>query len=264
MKEAEVLCDLDARGVATVTLNRPTVNNAYDEALLAALLATVRKLAVENAVRVLVVRGNGPHFQAGADLTWLREVAARDTAANLAASRLTAEAMRALNQLPKPTIALVHGACVGGGTGLASSCDIVIAERTASFAVSEARWGMAATIIFPQLVAAIGIRNVRRYALTCERFDAVTARAIGLVHDVCEPGGLDTAAASVIDALLAVAPDAIALSKRSAMQVAGALVNDAVFERLVAEHAAKRQSAEAAEGLASFAEKRPAAWNPGD
>ncbi len=264
MNEAEVLCDLDARGVATVTLNRPAVNNAYDEALLAALLATVGKLAVETAVRVLVVRGNGAHFQAGADLGWLREVAARDTAANLAASRLTAEAMRALNQLPKPTIALVHGACVGGGTGLASSCDIVIAERTASFAVSEARWGMAATIIFPQLVAAIGIRNVRRYALTCERFDAATARAIGLVHDVCEPGGLDAAAATVIDALLAVAPDAIALSKRSAMQVAGALVNDAVFERLVAEHAAKRQSAEAAEGLASFAEKRPAAWNPGN
>ncbi|MEQ8659710.1 MAG: enoyl-CoA hydratase-related protein, partial [Gammaproteobacteria bacterium] len=237
MGDAVVLREVDARGVATVTLNRPAVNNAYDAALLEALLEGVLAVAADSTVRVLVVRGNGAHFQAGADLKWLRAVAARDTAANLAASRLTAEAMRALNQLPKPTIALVHGACVGGGTGLVAACDIVVAEHSASFAISEARWGMAATIIFPQLVAAIGIRNLRRYALSCERFDAATAHAIGLVHELCAPGALDAAAAPLIDSLLAVAPDAIALSKRSAMQVAGALVNDAVFERLVAEHA---------------------------
>ncbi|MEQ8230372.1 MAG: enoyl-CoA hydratase-related protein [Gammaproteobacteria bacterium] len=262
MNDAVVLREVDARGVATVTLNRPAVNNAYDAALLEALLEGVLAIAADSSVRVVVVRGNGPHFQAGADLKWLRGVAARDTAENLAASRLTAEAMRALNQLPKPTLALVQGACVGGGTGLAASCDIVIAESSASFAISEARWGMAATIIFPQLVAAMGIRNVRRYALTCERFDAASAAALGLVHVVCEPGALDATAAPIIDSLLGVAPDAIALSKRSAMQVAGALVNDAAFERLVAEHAAKRQSAEAAEGLASFAEKRHGSWYP--
>lgn len=260
---------IDSRGVATVRLNRPRRNNAYDGALLQALLDGLGALQADPAVRVIVLRGNGAHFQAGADLGWLREVAERDAAqgndaAGLAASRLTAQAVRALDDSPKPTVALIHGSCIGGGTGVAAACDVVIAERSAVFAISEARWGLAATIIFPQLDAAIGVRQVRRYALSGERFDAARAQAIGLVHELCEPGGLDAAAAPIIDGLLRGAPQASAISKRSARACAGAIVSDARFEQLVEEHAQRRRSAEAAEGLAAFAQRRAPAWAPRD
>ena len=260
MHEPTVLCTRDARGVATVSLNRPALNNAYNADLLQSLTDTCAHLADDTTVRVVVIRGNGAHFQAGADLKWLRQVAGMDDATNLAASRATAAAMRSLNEMAKPTVALVHGFCVGGGTGLVASCDIVIAERGATFAISEARWGMAATIIFPQLVAAMGIRNVRRYALSGERFDARRAEVLGLVHEVCQPGQLDACAAPIIDALLKIAPEAQALSKLSALRCAHAMIDDGLFETLVEEHAGKRRSAEAAEGLASFAEKREGAW----
>lgn len=260
MSEPVVLCAIDARGVATVTLNRPALNNAYNAEFLQALIDTCGRLAVDSQVRVVVIRGNGPHFQAGADLTWLRELSSMDAAANHAASTATAEAMRGLNEMAKPTVALVHGFCVGGGTGIAASCDIVIAERGANFAISEARWGLAATIIFPQLVAAMGLRNVRRYALSGERFDARRAEVLGLVHEVCQPGQLDASSAPIIDALLKIGPEAQALSKLSALRCADALIDAALFARLVDEHALKRRSAEAAEGLASFAEKREASW----
>jgi methylglutaconyl-CoA hydratase len=154
----------------------------------------------------------------------------------------------------------VPGACVGGGPGVVAACEVVIAPAEAPCAISEARWGLAATVIFPQLNAAIGLRQVRRYALSGERFDAARAQTLGLVHEVCEPGALDAAAVPVIDGLLQSAPDAIALSKRSAMACAGALVTPTEFERLVREHSDKRQSAEAREGLASFREKRSPGW----
>ena len=260
MSEPVVLCGIDSRGVATVTLNRPALNNAYNADLLQGLIDTCATLASDPEVRVVLIRGNGAHFQAGADLTWLRQLATMDAATNRAASVATAEAMRGLNEMAKPTVALVHGFCVGGGAGIVASCDIVVAERGATFAISEARWGMAATIIFPQLVAAMGIRNVRRYALSGERFDARRAEVLGLVHEVCQPGQLDASAAPIIDALLKIAPQAQALSKLSALRCADALIDDALFARLVDEHADKRRSAEAQEGLASFAEKREAAW----
>lgn len=257
---ATISVSVDDRGVASAMINRPLANNAYNGEMLEALLASVRQAAANPSIRVVVIRGAGRHFQAGADLRWLREVSALGGEANLQASRLTALAMRELNALGKPTIALIHGACIGGGTGIAASCDVVIAERTASFAISEARWGVAATIIFPQLNDAIGVRQVRRYAATCETFDAVRARELGLVHEVCEPGQLDAAAAPLIVSLLAAAPESISLSKRSAMACAGSPFDDATFERIVQEHAAKRQSAEAREGLLAFAEKRSTAW----
>ena len=260
MSEPVVLCAIDVRGVATVTLNRPALNNAYNAEFLHALIDTCGRLASDPQVRVVVIRGNGAHFQAGADLTWLRALANMDAAANHAASTATAEAMRGLNEMAKPTVALVHGFCVGGGIGIVASCDIVVAERGATFAISEARWGMAATIIFPQLVAAMGLRNVRRYALSGERFDARRAEVLGLVHEVCQPGQLDASAAPIIDALLKIGPEAQALSKLSALRCADALIDAALFARLVDEHASKRRSAEAAEGLASFAEKREASW----
>ncbi len=255
-----VLHSIDEHGVATITLNRPEVNNAYDGAMIDGLLKVGPLLAADPRVRIILIRGSGRHFQAGADLQWIRSIPRDDAEANLAASRATALALRQLNEVGKPTIALVHGACIGGGTGILASCDIVIAETSAYFAISESRWGLTAAVIFPQLNAAIGVRQVRRYALSCERFDAARAKAIGLVHETCAPGSLDATAAPIIEGLLNAAPDSIARTKLGAMRCAGTLATDEDFDRLVADHAGKRQSEEAREGLASFDEKRKPGW----
>ena len=134
-----VLSSIDERGVATVTLNRPEVHNAYNGALIDALTRS-RRFATDPRVRLVILRANGKHFQAGADLAWLREVAGFELAENVAFSRRTTTAMRGLNAFPRPTIALVQGACYGGGVGMVASCDIAIATAAARFALTEVRW----------------------------------------------------------------------------------------------------------------------------
>ena len=263
MSDAAVIRHLDSRGVASVTLNRPQVNNAYNAELVSGLLATLDALAVEAALRVVVIRGNGKHFQAGADLAWLNEVAHGSHADNVTASRATAEAIHRLNNVPVPTVALIQGGCFGGGTGIAAACDVVIAADNAMFSIAETRWGIIAAIIIPQLNDAIGARQVRRYALTGERFDAHEARRIGLVHDVVPLAELEAAGANVVEHLLQNAPDANAQTKALAIEHAWGSVASETLTRLIELHATKRQSAEAAEGLASFREKRQAAWYPG-
>src|SRR6195256_1926104 len=177
-----VLWDLDQRGVATVTLNRPEVNNAYDSGLINGVLAAMDDLGKKPRLRVVVLRGNGKHFQAGADLKWINAVRPQSAAENEAVSRATFEAVQRLNTLPIPTVALVQGGCFGGGTGVISACDVVIAADNALFSITEVRWGLTAAIIIPQLWDAIGVRQVRRYALTGERFGALEAQRIGLAH----------------------------------------------------------------------------------
>lgn len=263
MGDAVVLHEVDPRGVATITLNRPAVNNAYDGDMIEGLIGVLDELGSDAAVRVVVLRGNGRHFQAGADLRWIDEVRESGDAGNEAVSRRTALAVRALDELAKPTVALVHGGCFGGGTGLVAACDVVIAESAAVFAISEARWGLTAAIILPQLNGAMSVRQVRRYAQSCERFDAARAQAMGLVHEVCEPGGLDAAAAPVIDALLLSEPGAMAETKAMALTDAGRIMDAHHLDTLVDRHWRKRVSAEALEGLASFREKRDPAWYPG-
>jgi len=257
-----VLWDLDTRGVATVTFNRPEVNNAYDGALIHGVLSAMEELGKKPSLRVLMLRGNGRHFQAGADLSWINGVRPKSPQENEAVSQATFEAVQRLNRLPIPTVALVQGGCFGGGTGIISACDVVIAADNALFSITEVRWGLTAAIIIPQLCDSIGVRQVRRYALTGERFGAAEARRIGLVHEVVPPTELESAGAKIVAQLLANAPDAIAETKRLAMESSfgGMAVDDAAYARLVKMHSAKRQTGEAAEGLASFAEKRPANW----
>ena len=263
MSDPVVLCATDSRGVATVTLNRPEVNNAYNSDVIDTLIATAGKLAVDDAVRLVVLRGNGRHFQAGADLKWLQEVSTQSPEINVEVSRHTTDAVRGLNEFPKPTIALVHGGCFGGGTGVIAACDIVIAAEDSIFSITEARWGVMAGPIFPQLNARMGEQNVRRYALTCERFGAKRAHEMGLVHAVCPEGGLDQAAAPIIDAILQGGPGALRETKRLITDIAGLAVSDPLAEQLAQQHAAKRQTDEADEGLRSFVEKRDPAWYPG-
>ena len=182
---------------------------------------------------------------------------------NRQVSQRTTDAVRYLNELPKPTIALVHGGCFGGGTGIAAACDIVLASEDAIFSITEARWGMMAGPIIPQLIARMGEHNVRHYAMTCERFGAEKARDMGLVDEVCPAGALDELAAPLIASILKGGPMAVRETKRLIMDVAGLALSDATAAALAAEHAAKRQTEEATEGLASFVEKRDPVWYPG-
>lgn len=255
-----VLRSVDLRGVATVTLNRPEVNNAYDGALVQGLHDAMDELATRTALRAVVLRGAGRHFQAGADLKWIMQVKSQSVEENERASRATALAVHRLNTLPVPTLALVQGACFGGGTGILAACDIVIATQDASFSISETRWGLMAGIILPQLADAIGARQVRRYALSGERFGAQEARRIGLVHEVVPAAELQAAGERMVDQLLQNAPEANAQTKAAALEFAWGAVDEATLERLIVQHAAKRRSSEATEGLASFAEKRAARW----
>ena len=255
-----ILSRLDPRGVATLTFNRPEVNNAYNGELIAATLFAMDALAREPSLRVVVLRGAGKHFQAGADLKWIRSLAASSSEDNLAASRDTASVVRRLNETPVPTVALVQGACFGGGTGIVAACDVVIAADNAVFSIAETRWGLTGAIVLPQLADAIGVRQVRRYAQTGERFDAHEARRIGLVHEVVPLAELGAAGERMVDHLLQNAPDANRQTKVAAFEYAWGKMTEETFRQIVAQHAAKRQSDEAREGLASFAEKRPANW----
>ena len=262
MPENPVLWNLDERGVATVTLNRPEINNAYDGGLIGGVLSAMDDLGKKRSLRVVVLRGNGKHFQAGADLKWINAVRPKSPEANEAVSQATFEAVQRLNRLPIPTVALVQGGCFGGGTGIISACDVVIAADNVLFSITEVRWGLTAAIIIPQLADAIGARQLRRYALTGERFGAAEAHRIGLVHEVVPLAELESAGARVVEQLLANGPEALAETKRLAMESSfgGMAVDDEAYARLVRMHAAKRQTAEASEGLASFAEKRAANW----
>ena len=257
-----VVYALDPRGVATITLNRPEVNNAYNGAMIDGLLGAMDALSARPELRVVLLKGNGKHFQAGADLKWIREVREASAEENERVSRATAEAVDRLNRLPVPTIALVQGGCFGGGTGVIAACDVVIAADNAMFSISEVRWGLTAAIIIPQLSDAISARQLRRYALTGERFDAVEARRVGLVHDVVPLEKLGAAGEKIAGHLLENGPQAIAETKAWILESAWGGFDRATLDALSASHAAKRRSAEAGEGLASFAEKRPAKWRP--
>jgi methylglutaconyl-CoA hydratase len=248
MTSAPVLHDIDARGVATVSLNRPEVGNAYNGDMIQGLLAAMDELAKRPELRVVLLRGNGRHFQAGADLAWINTVRVASPQENVRVSRATAEAVDRLNRLPVPTVALV------------AACDVVIAADNALFSIAEVRWGLTAAIIIPQLNDAISVRQVRRYALTAERFGAGEAQRIGLVHQVVPLADLASAGEAAVARILENGPVALAETKATALQSAWGGFDRATFEALVESHAAKRQTREAAEGLASFAEKRAARW----
>ena len=255
-----VLWNLDERGVATVTLNRPEVNNAYDAGLIDGVLSAMDQLGNKPHLRVVVLKGNGKHFQAGADLKWINAVRPQSPEENEAVSRATFEAVQRLNKLPIPTVALVQGGCFGGGTGIVAACDVVIAADNAMFSIAEVRWGLHAAIIIPQLADAIGVRQLRRYALTGERFGADEAFRIGLAHKVVPLAELEAEGGRMVEHVLANGPGAVSETKAWILRSAWADLDETDFTALVESHSAKRQSAEATEGLASFAEKRAGNW----
>ncbi|NBP35916.1 MAG: enoyl-CoA hydratase [Betaproteobacteria bacterium] len=258
-----VLCAVDWRGVAYVCLNRPEVHNAYNEDMLEGLHQAMDLVDQQHAIRAVVLSAKGPSFQAGADLAWIASLATQGEAANLAASRQTALAVDRLQRLRPTSIALVHGACYGGGTGLIAACDVVIATERARFGITEARWGLVPSIILPHLIQAIGLRQLRRYLQTCEHFDAKQALNIGLVHElVADELALKVRAEALIDQLLRNAPGAVSACKARTLELAEALLTEDQTQALIKEHAARRSTEEAIEGSLSFMEQRNPAWYP--
>ncbi len=260
MTEPTVLVSRDDRGVTTVTLNRPAIHNAFDEALIQRLIETFESVARDDACRVMILAGAGKSFSAGGDLNWMRRMAGYTYAENLADAGELARVMRALDRLPKPTVARVHGSVYAGGLGLVACCDIAVAEQGTVFSVSEARLGLVPSVISPYLIRAIGARMARRYFLTAERFSAAEAHRIGLVHDVVPATELDQKVEAIVAALLEGGPSAQARSKRLVSEVTDRVIEQSVMEITARTIAEARASDEAREGLAAFFEKRKPTW----
>lgn len=264
MEAPSLSVDVDDRGRAMVTLERPEIHNAFDEPLIAALTGTLEALGRDDRVRVVLLAARGKSFSAGADLGWMRRMASCSREENLRDARALAGLMRTLDGLRKPTIAVVQGAAYGGGVGLVACCDVALASPRATFCLSEVKLGLIPAVISPYVVAAIGPRAARRYALTAEAFDATEARRIGLVHEVVEEGALRAAADRLAGSFLRSGPRAVAAGKALVARVARAPLDDAMVEDTAERIAAIRASEEGREGLTSFLEKRAPAWVKGE
>ena len=250
-------------GVATVWLNRPDVHNAFNERLIAALADAFTALGGDEAVRVVILRGRGANFCAGADLDWMRRAADFGPEENRRDAEALSEMLHALNSLPKPTIALVQGAAVGGGAGLVACADIAVAVRDARFAFTEVRLGLTPATISPYVIAKIGESAARRWFLTGERFDAVAAHGMGLVHELVGAAeDLETAARRITCSLLAAPPGALATTKALIATVKGRAIDEALRRETARIIAARRETAEAREGIAAFFDRRRPSWTP--
>ena len=247
-------------GVVRVTLNRPEVRNAFDESLISELKKTLGEIERDPSIRVLVLAGNGPAFCAGADLNWMKRMAGYGQAENLADARALAEMLAALERLPKPTIARVHGPVFAGGTGLVAACDIAVGTPEAKFCFSEAKLGLSPATISPYVIRAIGEREARRYFLTAEVFDAAEALRIGMLSILVSNGELDTTVENLVKHLLAGGPEAHASIKALIRAVAGRPLDAALMDDTARRIAEIRASPEGKEGIASFLEKRKASW----
>jgi methylglutaconyl-CoA hydratase len=251
-----------APGVAQITMSRPAVFNAFDETMIAELDAAFATLTDDKSVRVIVLAGEGKHFSAGADLQWMQRASTAGEAWNLDDARRFAAMLARIEACPKPTIARVQGAALGGGVGLACACDIAIAADNASFSVSEAKFGILPAVIGPYVTNAVGKRQARRLALTTSRIGAAEALAIGLVQQVVAPDALDAAIDAITRDLLAGGPQAQAEIKQLFAQLGVGPITPEVRELTARTISRVRGSAEAREGFAAFLAKRPANWIP--
>jgi methylglutaconyl-CoA hydratase len=247
-------------GVARVTLNRPELRNAFDDELIKKLRTAFDELSADKSVRVMVLAGNGPAFCAGADLNWMKRMAGYGYDENLADARALAEMLAALDRMPKPTIARVHGPVFAGGTGLVAACDIAVGTPEAKFCLSEAKLGLSPATISPYVMRAMGERDARRYFLTAEVFDAGEAHRIGMLSLVVPPEKLDPAVEELVKHLLAGGPEAHARIKALIRAVAGRRPDDDLVAETAKAIAEIRGSPEGREGIAAFLEKRRASW----
>lgn len=263
MNPQHLTVSTDAHGVARVTLNRPEVKNAFNEKLIAEINEAMTALSTDAAARIVVLQGAGDAFSAGADLSWMKRAAEFSAEENKADARRLAAMLHAIYACEKPVVALIHGACMGGGVGLAAACDIVIAADDAFFALSEVRLGIIPAVISPFVLEAIGARQARRFFLTGERFDAIKAKEIGLAHMVCLKTQMEGTLDGLVKNLLACGPAAQKEAKALIRTVAGRPVGDDVMAETAAIIARVRATPEGKEGVSAFLEKRKANWVKG-
>ena len=247
-------------GVAQVTMARPAVFNAFDEAMVGELDDAFAHLIADDSVRVIVLAGEGKHFSAGADLQWMQRASTASQAWNLQDARRFAGMLARIEAAPKPTVARVQGAALGGGVGLACACDIAVAASNASFSVSEARFGILPAVIGPYVTNAVGKRQAKRLALTTERIGAEEALALGLVQKVVPTEDIDTAVDAMVTALLSGGPGAQREIKQLFAQLAVGPITAETIELTAQTISRVRGTAEAREGFAAFLDKRPANW----
>ena len=246
--------------VATVTLDRPDVRNAFNAATIAELALAFDELGRDDDVRAIILAANGSAFCAGADLNWMKQMAAYSDAENLADATRLAAMLRTIYLCPKPVLAKVQGDCYAGGMGLVAACDIAVVADGANFCLSEVKLGLIPATISPYVIKAMGEAAARRYFLTAERFSAREAHRIGLVHDVVAPDALDASVAAIVKALVANSPNAVRQAKVLVHEMAGRPIDCALLADSAARIAAIRASTEGREGVAAFLDKRAPSW----
>ena len=246
--------------VATLVLDRPQVRNALDNDTVEELSDKLRSLAADAGVRVVQLAGEGSCFSAGADLRAMRRMGTADPADNLADTRRFVEMLRLLHSMPKPTVARVQGAAVGGGVGLVACCDVAVASEDAFFRLSEVQLGLIPAMVGPYLVEVLGVNVARRLMLTAERVSASRAQAWGLIDEVVPAAALDAATQAMIDRLLRGAPGAVAAWKELVREIADNPLNDEIRERTAQVLAVQRSTDEGRAGVRAFLDKRRAPW----
>jgi methylglutaconyl-CoA hydratase len=254
--DAPLLSAVDSRGIATLVFNRPEKSNSYNQALLDALLDEVTRLGADASVRVIVLRGTGRHFSAGA------EFGAEHAAAPGKPRATIPELCLALDSVPKPVVAFVHGACIGGAVAMISCCDVVISAQNAFFSLPEVRLGFAPGPLIPFFLRAIDARSLRRYLLSGERFAADQAMRIGLAHQLCDFADGDAALSGLVDEMLLAGPNAVADAKRLLRRLTHDPISPELLAELQSEFDTRFNSPEADEGRLSFREKRKPKWFP--
>ena len=247
-------------GVATVTLNRPEVRNAFNDEVIAEMTAVFSELDDRPEVRCIVLAGNGPAFCAGADLNWMKRMAAYTRDENVADAAALANMLKGIYRCPKPTIARVQGDVYAGGTGLVAACDIAVSVDTAQYCLSEVKLGLIPATISPYVIRAMGARAAHRYFLTAERFSAAEALRIGFVHEVVPAAQLDAKVAEIAQSLLLAGPAALKACKALVQDVAEKDITQLLIDRTVQGIADIRVSDEGREGIQSFLGKRKPGW----
>ncbi len=250
MSDNFVLSKIDSRQVATITFNRPDAHNALNGAMFIALAQAIEGLESNPDIRMLVIRGAGKSFCAGADL--------KDPGS--AAAPSLPNVARKLQAFSRPVVAVLQGACIGGGLAFAAVADIVIASEDTYFAIPEVRLGFNPASLIPMFNHALGPRNTMRYVLGGDRFDAAKAYKMGLVHHLCSTRKLEATTAPIVEALLAGGPEALKAAKKTMLDLNGQIITAEQADYLDALGKETRESAEADEGRASFKEKRPPKW----
>jgi methylglutaconyl-CoA hydratase len=246
--------------VAEVWLNRPDVRNAFNSDVIVELAAAFTTLGADTALRAIVLGGRGKAFCAGADLSWMREMAGYDWERNRADAQALADMLWTVYRCPVPVVGRVHGDCYAGGVGLAAVCDILVAAEGVNFCLSEAKLGLLPATIGPYVVKALGEQASRRYFATAERFDAARAHALGFVHEVVPADALDAKVDELVAALVANGPAAVRACKKLVQDVAGRTIDDALRAETARRIADIRASDEGREGVQAFLNKRDPSW----